>query len=187
MLSSLSTRQDASQAKAVGCSDVISLFGSCAPTGPGTFPLTLQDFHICCICYNFFKIFIYKINNLYEVFRKSLSVEANYGSLLLHVTHGRVWRGSHHVLLQNSDIAKLNISCNLWVTKTYHELMKINISHGSRQLTGFCGWINSKTERALNMSCLIMLLLNIVWFCHKISIVCLYYSLLFLCILVPSL
>ena len=110
---------------------------------------------------------------------KVFSVEANYGSLLLHVTHGRVWRGSHHVLLQNSDIAKLNISCNLWVTKTYHELMKIIISHGPRQLTAFCGWINSKTERALNMSCSC--------FCHKISIVCLYYSLLFLCILVPSL
>ena len=157
-------------------------------------PQALAHFHCR------FKIFTYAASA--TIFSKSLfiksticmrflekvfSVEANYGSLLLHVTHGRVWRGSHHVLLQNSDIAKLNISCNLWVTKTYHELMKIIISHGPRQLTAFCGWINSKTERALNMSCLIMLLLNIVWFCHKISIVCLYYSLLFLCILVPSL
>ena len=184
MLSSLLTRQDASQAKAVGCSDVISLFGSCAPTGPGIFPLTLQDFHICCICHNFFKIFIYKINNLYEVLRKSFF---SWSKLWEFTTTCNSWQGSHHVLLQNSDIAKLNMSCNLWVTKTYHELMKINISHGPWELTAFCGWINSKTERTLNMNCLIMLLLNIVWFCHKISIVCLYYSLLFLCILVPSL
>ena len=145
---------------------MISLFGVCAPKGPGSMQQLTFHFLIFiratsrtyCICHIFLKIFFIKtaicmsfLENFFCISCWSIS----WGTFIL--TCGRFWRDSLHILRHTL------ISTN-----------QIKLNYGPRQCRGFPVWgfltlisqsaINLKDECALNMRCLKIEL----WSCYTL-------------------